>query len=84
MASGAYRLRTARFEKLVYERKYRSLQHFCDEHDIRRSTLDDMRRGVHEPSLTNVRKVLDAFDGDYPFANLFEPTPVSDWIGVAA
>lgn len=84
MAAGAYKLRTERFDRLVLEHGYRSRQHFCDEANISRSSLDDMRSGKHEPSLKNVRKIIDGFDRDYPFSKLFEPTSEAEWLGAAA
>lgn len=75
MATGAFILRTERFDALLKERGYRSLSAFCRASGVSRSSMDDMRRGDHEPSLKNIRRILDAFEGEIGFGGLFKANP---------
>ncbi len=75
MAQGAFILRTERFDELRVEHGYKSLSAFCRASGVSRSSMDDMRRGDHEPSLKNIRRILDAFQGEVGFGGLFKANP---------
>jgi hypothetical protein len=70
----AFLLDKDRFDSLLTTFKYAGIGAFCERTGISRRTLADIRSHRGEPSLTNVRLILDGFDG-VAFETLFVRNP---------